>query len=157
MKLEQIRELCVEDGDCLIWKGYTSGVTPMVRHQGKKTGVRRLLLEESAVTVRPGFFVGSTCLNANCVAPEHAVQRTKSQQGKAAAANSNSAAQKAKVAIAARKRARLTMQVAEAIRAEDGTLREAAAKHGVSLEWVRRIRNGEVWRNSANPFGGLMA
>jgi hypothetical protein len=154
MTLNEIKAMCIEDGDCLIWQGYVNGSTPMVRYEGKKVGVRRILLKASGVVVRSPY-VGSRCLNPLCVCPEHAVQRSKEEQGRAACKNSNTADQKVRVALAAKRRAKHPQHVVDGIRSDEGRIRDIAARWGVSPEWARRIRLGTGRAELSNPFAGL--
>ena len=87
--LESLHARCVEEGDCLIWQGYSANNTPQVYmagptsnagHNGRPVSVRWLmaLLEgdaEAAAEQEPGarrgFWV-ATCGVSGCVAPSTA-------------------------------------------------------------------------------------
>jgi hypothetical protein len=43
------------------------------------------------------------------------------------------------------------------IRASSATLKELGVKFGVHLSLIGRVRNGQAWREYANPFSGLGA
>jgi hypothetical protein len=160
--LEKIRDKIVEEGDCWNWTGavQTCGSVPTMNHKGKVGAVRRFILEDQGVELGKRL-ASYTCGNPQCVNPAHtapisrrALQlRLVEEHGYA----SNPVRRK-RLADNARKRAKITAEIAEQIRNGEGTQRERAERFGVSQSVVSRIVLGKGWRTyGGNPFAGLGA
>ena len=129
--LEKIRKHIVEEGECWVWTGAVQsgcGCVPTMNHNGKVGAVRRFILEEQGVVLGKRLAT-YTCGNENCV----------------------------KLADNARKRAKLTLEIAAEIRAAEGTQREIAERFGVSQSVVGRVIRGTGWLTYASPWAGLGA
>lgn len=150
-----------KEGACLVWLGsYTDSGAPGVHHRGKREPVRRLLLQLAGVEVPPGHVVGRTeeCTNPGCICQAHTVVRSLREHLTHVTKGKNETeSSRAKRRIASRKRSRITTEQAQAICSEAGTLKEIAGRYGISFQTVSRIKRGESWRDSGNPFAGLGA
>src|SRR5687767_8625125 len=74
--MESLLARTVEEGECLIWRGYVANKTPQVAHNGKMVTVRRLMLQLQGKD--PKDYCASSCGDPLCVAPHHIVSRSKS-------------------------------------------------------------------------------
>ena len=181
---ELIRQMTVEEGDCLIWQGPADRGRPTfeVRYQdGKRRRVAaRMWLallagdakaqadEARMLAGQPWTSVWvATCGNPRCVAPEH-VQRITQQEhmsraGRSTWANaaSRSVATERIAAVTRKQRGVLTAeQVAQlpALVAHHGTQRKAAAVLGVSqatVSWLLARQRRQALR-PGGVWGGLV-
>lgn len=158
--IDQINARCVDVGDCWEWQGamQACGSTPVVRINQKTIGVRRLLLQHLGVNVR-GKVCTYKCGNPLCVNPEHleAISRKKlSLRLVKETRYTASVLRKSKIAEQARRRAKLTSELACEIKQADGTQRSIALRFGVSQATVSCIKRGKTWKDYTNPFAQLL-
>ena len=162
--IERIRERIVEEGDCWNWNGamQSCGSTPVMRWQGKIGAVRRfVMLEKPYVAVKQKWFATYLCGNPLCVNPQHTgwrdrrtvqLRTTNDQRYQASVVSCK------KIADKARARAKLTVELATAIREAEGGQRQIAERFGVHQATVSSIKRGRTWREyAASPFAGLGA
>jgi len=156
---ESLQARTIEVGDCWEWQGYFGNKVPQVCHGGKMISVRRLFVDLLERGYPEGGYIVTKCDNPACVYPNHLKHLTKQKFSvriaKKAAGNPLRAAK-----VQAHKRAtsaKLTQEIADAIRLSNRPSREEAAKYGVDKTVICRIRAGKSWVNlSGNPFLGLM-
>lgn len=159
--VEFVRTRCTECGDCWEWQGATqegNGNTPMMKHKRRVRPVRRAMLEAIGVKVA-GRLATYKCGNVRCVNPAHleAVTRSvlQSRISKNTRYHSNPATL-AKSAQSRRLRAKLSPELAQRIRDNEGSQRAIAREFGVCQATVGAIKSGRTWRDYSNPFGGLL-
>ena len=160
--IEKIQGHVVEQDGCWIWTGAVQiacGCVPTMNHNGKVGAVRRFILEEQGVVL--GKRVATyTCGNPKCVHPDHTAPATRRavqlRSAKESGYASNPARRK-KLAENARKRAKLSMELAAEIRNAEGTQRQIAQRYGVSQSVVGRVIRGQAWLSYSSPFAGLGA
>ena len=157
--ITQIRKHVVEEGDCWNWTGalQSCGTVPTMNYKRKVGAVRRFILTEQGVDLSKRLAT-YTCGNPLCVNPEHvapatrrAVQRrTTEEQG-----HQGNLVRRKKLADNARKRAKLTPELARQVREADGPQDRIAEQFGVSQATVSVIKRGKTWKDYSNPFAGL--
>ena len=159
--LEYLRERTVEVGDCWEWNGCVQhrGLTPMMRWDGVARGVRRVLAELKGMPVA-GRMTTARCLNRLCVSPDHVQVLTRRQlqirTGKLTGMQS-APTRAYKLAVAARRTAKLTEQQVAEIRAMTGLPQhEIARRYGVAQATVSAIKRGVKWKDYHNPWAQLM-
>jgi hypothetical protein len=158
---ESLLARAVEEGECLIWQGYSIRKTPQVDHEGKMTSVRKLLVTLAGGEIREGSFFGVTCGTVDCICPAHIIQRSPKGQLKAMAKAANSGTVKAqrvrKMTQTRRKLlAKLDMETATVIRNSEESGPVLAERYGITRSLVNRIKRGDQWRDTSNPFAGLL-
>lgn len=160
--IDKVQRFSVHDGDCWRWIGATQGCsTPMMAWKGKVSSVRRFILLDRCVPMK-GFLATVSCGNPLCVNPAHVVRTTRSKLSLEAAANMGAdsrMSKRIKTSQQARKRAKLSMDIARAIRCDARPTRVIAAEYGVAQHTVQDIQAGNTWREYAatsNPFAQLM-
>lgn len=152
----------VEEGECWNWTGamQTCGVSPVMRWKGKTNSVRRLIMLERGPN-QPSMLATYTCTNPLCVHPEHvawAIRRTIQRRTTAEQGHQSDLLRCKKLADKARAKAKLTLELAAAVREAEGVQHEIAARFGISQATVSAIKTGKTWRTyGANPFAGLGA
>jgi hypothetical protein len=151
---------CTECADCLLWTGATDdNGTPQMRLPGSRKvhPARRVLLEAMGKDVK-GRIATTKCDNKACMAEEHVVLWTRKQlqqrNGKKIAGN---VARSAKLAAAAQKRSKLTMEDARMIRSTGMTWREVMERFGVSESTAYDVIAGRHFKDYSSPFAGLFA
>lgn len=178
--LESLRARCVEEGDCLIWQGYSANNTPQVYmagptsnagHNGRPVSVRWLMAlldgdAEAAAEQEPGarrgFWV-ATCGVIGCVAPQHRKRLSKHKMMK----HAQQAAVQDSIGNALRiERIRRTRR-AQAGKVDMATMRAAVASPrpaahvardiGVSKTSVARWRRRAAARVTTGVWGQLIA
>lgn len=160
--VQWVYERCVEVGDCWEWQGATLSVrgnTPVMRWYRQHITVRRMLATLRGMPVE-GRLVTSRCCNEMCVSPEHlqVLTRKQLQQRTARVTQMHlDPARARKLALAARKKSKLTEDQVAAIRAAEGaTQRELAERFNITQASVSAIRRGVKWKDYRNPWLGLM-
>jgi len=154
--LAHLQARTTEEGDCMLWDGYTDRIgSPQWRVGGKCWPARRLLWELTRGPVPAKHQVSAHCGIAGCVHPDHLVCRTRSriQRG---ARRSPATAIRIALTHRAKATARLTPAVVAAIRASDEPGRVLEQRYGLSAGRASRVRSGAVWRDYSNPFAGLL-
>lgn len=152
--LNRILARTIEVGDCLEWQGcFCQGKHPQINlGAGRVAAVRRVLWEVEHGPVPAGLQVGMTCKNWRCVCPEHLAARTRS---KASRGRTRSLQERINIAAGRRTASHLTMDDVRTMRTSDEPVRQLAARYGVTLGYVWRIRRGEAWADTASPWRGL--
>lgn len=138
---------------CMRWAGAIVSGQIMARVDGQKLNVRTELWRlYGKKPLPPGFCVRSVCGDPLCVAREHMVA-----EAHAAAIRNIPRPVHVRAKIAAGKRAnsKITMAVADEIRASTMSERELAEKFGVHPSMVGRIRRGGNWLSYDGPLGQL--
>ena len=150
--LEDLRQRCVIDDitqDCWNYGGGKTGdglpsiwfpplgirTTPGVILCYLKTGKRPA----------PGVVWHRTCDSLLCCNPGHRKAGTRRSQ-MANAAITRSPLERARISVSKRAQSKLTEAAVDDIRSSEDTLAECAARHGISVSHVSRIRRGELWR-----------
>lgn len=64
-------------GPCWPWLGSMSGVTPMIRQDGKTQGARRVIMESIYGSMPDTVQVRQACLGYSCVNPSHTQVKSK--------------------------------------------------------------------------------
>jgi hypothetical protein len=157
--LESLLERTEDIGECMVWKGYSCNRTPQVDNQGQMVPVRRLILGLTGTPV-VGRFIGVKCGTDLCVCPAHITQRSVKTHAKvmARAAASRRAAKATEQLIARRRRddLKLNAEKAREIRESAESGQVLADRYGVSRSLVNKIKRGVYWRDTSNPFAGLI-
>lgn len=153
--LEKLMARTIEDCDCLIWQGGTSGSGhPKLGSQA----VRRLVWSaHHNQELDARRLVSVTCGNAKCINPEHLALTSRVEVSKLVGSRRDVKIRRAaSCARTSQKRfGKLTMAKAQEIRCSDRTGKELAAEHGVSESLISHVRTGRAWV-APNPFGGLL-
>ena len=158
--LERIQTHVIEVGDCWEWQGslQSQSPTPTMNYRNQVKPVRRHLAEAMELNLT-GKVVTYKCGNPLCVHPDHiiAITRKKLQQriAKEQSHQMNPLRRK-KISDRARVHAKLTMELAQAIRDAEGTQREIAKQFGITQATVSVIKRGVTWRDYTNPFTQLI-
>lgn len=159
--LDTITARSVEEGDCLLWQAGTTHGTPALRHDGRVIQVRRYIVEVlQGKTVPKGMLVSTCCENLDCVSPGHIRIFTRAQLQAHTAKRTQFGAdpvRRMRLARAKQAASKLTWDDVRAIRAMDGTDKGIARELGLNFSLVNCIRKHRTWRESNNPFIGLMA
>lgn len=159
--LDTIRERIVEEGDCWLWQAGKSHDTPALRHDGRVIQVRRYIVEVlQGKTVPKGMLVSCRCENLDCVNPDHIRIFTRAQLQAHTAKRTQYGAdplRSMRLARAKQAASKLTWEQVREIRAMEGTDKGIARKLGLNFSLVNCIRKHRTWRESNNPFIGLMA
>ena len=164
MNLDEIRARCVDCGECWHWTGYGGqrGHHPQVKGKdGKVLLVRRLAYAARKGAIGEGLRVVPTCGDPRCINPEHMRTMTESQKGRAAGKRGafSSPARGAKIARARRSApdAKITIEIARAIRESSESGPVLAQRYGINRSRVNQIKRGDAWREyHNNPFAGLV-
>ena len=141
------------DGGCMLWVGALDSRQITTRVDGEKLNVRTELWRlYGRKPLPPGFCVRSVCGDPLCVAREHMFA-----EAHAAAIRNipRPVHVRAKIAAGKRVNSKITMTVADEIRASTLSERVLAEKFGVHPSMVGRIRRGENWLSYDGPLGQL--
>ena len=152
---EDLRTRCYVDPDtsCWIWRGATTQGSPVMW----LPQVRAVLTLGSVLSVLTegrrirGARWRATCNEKLCCNPQHR-KRTNHAALMASFGHRRTPEQVEKCRKAA---IRYPASVVRAIREDDGTLVEIAARHGVSKSYASRVRRQDV-RPEASPFAELL-
>ena len=141
------------DGGCMRWAGAMNSGQIMTRVDGEKLNVRTELWRlYGKKPLPPGFCVRSVCGDPLCVAREHMVAEAHA----AAIRNRRRPVHvRAKIAAGKRVNSKITMAVADEIRASTMSERELAAKFGIHPTMAGRIRRGDNWLRYDGALGQL--
>lgn len=155
--LESIRARCDvhqmdSDDDmpgCWLWSGsVTASGTPRVRHDGKMVSARNLVfLLARGRQVADGHVVRMTCGHACCLYSGHMLEQSRAAMAAENALKAPPLLRSARRAAVVRARTltKLTMEDAREIRLSDEPAADLAARKGVNVAMVRRIRRGTSW------------
>ena len=148
---------CVEDGDCIEWRGSLCNGHPAVRWDGKTVLIRRKLLG----AIPQGKIARATCGNLLCVNKGHIGLSTYKKVALDCAQRGLMSDPMRSAKIAATKRAKcakLTMEFAREVRASDESGAAISRRTGVPQAKISAIRLGKVWRDYGNSIlTGLFA
>ena len=139
---------------CMRWAGAMNSGQIMARVDGKKLNVRTELWRlYGKKPLPPGFCVRSVCGDPLCLAREHMIA-----EAHAAPTRNRPRPVHVRAKIAAGKRAnsKITMTVADEIRASTMSEREIASKFGIHPSMVGRIRRGDNWLRYDGALAQLM-
>ena len=139
---------------CMRWAGAMNSGQITARVDGKKLNVRTELWRlYGRKPLPPGFCVRSVCGDPLCVAREHMFA-----EAHAAAIRNRPRPVHVRAKIAAGKRAnsKITMAVADEIRASTMSERELAAMFGIHPTMAGRIRRGDNWLRYDGALGQLV-
>lgn len=151
---ENLHMFCHDCGDCLLWKlGVNSQGLPCARIDGKRMTVRRYVYEHIyGRSLRNGACVSTRCGNARCLAKNHLLRRTRSQLIKQqyldGMRNTPGEYLRRLRASIERGPAKINMEIARQIRAEQGSQLSIALKYGISRPAVSQIKRGLTWRET---------
>lgn len=151
-----------EIGDCWVWTGAAqkAGGAPVMR-MGKSTINVRPLVYKTLIAdnIRPGNLVITTCGERGCVNPDHLTQTTRKKLQKKLAQHDYHAnpLRREKLRQAALKRSKITQEIADQIRASEGSQREIGLRFGLSQACVSKIMRYESWASPSNIFMRLVA
>lgn len=153
--LDVIKHKTVEVGDCLEWTGYVTKDYgyPFTSLNGGGILVRRLVALRMGMDIKR-FCITNTCGNKLCVAPEHIKMSTRKNVSMASLSKGlHSELSRQKTHIANRKKGKLTLDVANQIRAETGMSKRALGrKYGVTDDTISKVLNQETWKDMSSPF-----
>jgi hypothetical protein len=146
--LDDVRDRCIvdEESGCWIWRGarskgrYPQAWFPLL---GRATTIGRILLhliENRAPKPREVWH--SKCGHPDCCAPAHRRSGNRRSQMRAAKIERN-AITRARIAASRRARSKLSDEQAQIIRESPDTLRELAARYGISKSWASCIKRGQ--------------
>lgn len=152
--LEYLLSNTKEEGNCMVWQGRSYNGCPKCRIDGNSRHVRREVYEQVYGELPARLQVGVKCKTPLCVAPDCLVARTRSAAMKVA---KFTAAGRAANVAAARRRAKLTIEVARQIRASDKPSAVLDRELGLFAGCASRIRTNRSWVDHSNPFAGLGA
>ena len=161
--LAWVKARCVEEGDCWVWQGGTStqGYPKIKRQSLKSKSLRRVVVQLSGRPLLDHQPVATSCREKLCLNPAHLFASSAHRIGKTAAHRGSFSGEKMRTirAVAARnsQNAKLTMEIARLIRASTDSGPVLAKRYGVHRSLILRVRQGKVWRDTANPFFGLGA
>jgi hypothetical protein len=146
-----------EVGECLLWTGSTQWKceTPVLRWGNSCLNVRRLLALADGRDVT-GLMCTTRCGNVRCVLPSHVLIVTRRELQRRVARATCYEARLPALSVAARRRAKLTLEQAREIRAAEGRQRDIAKTYGVSQHTVSMIKRGLMWRDWSSPWAQLM-
>ena len=134
----------VPESGCWLWLGYTEGHGyGHLLVSGVFTPAHRVSWELYKGLIPPGLLVRHKCDTRSCVNPDHLELGT-------AKDNSGDMCRRKRQAHGTRNgSARLTPEQVAAIRADTGTYKETALRHGTTRSHVWNIKHGKKWRENA--------
>ncbi|MDE2100285.1 MAG: hypothetical protein KGL39_23745 [Patescibacteria group bacterium] len=161
MTLDDIKDKCIEEGDCWIWQGYVSEQGyPYSNKRGLVSQqIRRVVVHLSGRDIK-GHNIEATCDNKKCCNPAHLKLSSHSKIAKKAAPSYiNHPVRIEKLRQSKMHLAKLTMEKAREIRASDEPGPVLAARYGVDKSLISSVKRNRAWREvsaSSNPWAGLM-
>ena len=153
--LQIIKSRCAEDGDCWIWQQSLNSMGyPQMCANGKPGQmVRRLAVQLSGRVLKPGYRVVSICAGTKCCNPDHLRLWTSGMVMERAYESGKRSTQaeylKRRQHAVQQGITKLNMELARAIRADEGTHLEVARRLGVHKKTVYEVRRGNTWREAA--------
>lgn len=159
--IESLLARTVEVGPCLEWTGYFRNSTPLVFHNGRVRGVRRVIRELQNKKIIEGVFFGTNCGNPKCVNPDHIAARNQKThvQQMSKKVDYMHPSRLLKLSNSAQVRRKLTDEQLHIILTSDKTRRVLGEEFSVHPSLISRIRQGKAHRMSAarnNPFFRLI-
>lgn len=147
-----------QDGECLVWTGYSHQGQPKAKMGGRNMppfNVRRAVWHAAGQPLRKGHMIRCTCDTPNCVALEHLVQV---RWGTPMVGVKRDPLAVARYAATVRASSKITDEAVAEIRESDKSPKELAEEHGCSQQYIHMIRAGQFRRPlAASPFTGLGA
>jgi hypothetical protein len=154
--LADIRERCVEVGECWEWQGSFSGCgQPRHRLDGKQRKVCHTAFALAGKTWPEGKYLVRKCGNLACVNPAHLEPMTRSEQMKLAASMGKCSRpdQTAARTNGNRARSKYSMELANKVRAmrsENFTLANISEALGVPVDVASKMARGVMWAPTAS-------
>lgn len=153
--IERVTSHAIPVGDCWEWKSAMVKNTPTIMWRGQAQTVRRVIAKEYLNRSLDKMLVTTVCRNPRCVKPEHLLVCTRKKLQALLSKEKRLTpghVVRAKLSVAARRRARLTLEQAQEIRVAEGTQREIATQYGISQATVSAIKSGRIWREYDNQY-----
>lgn len=157
--------------DCCVWTKGTGTNGPDIQkqkeygrvwHRGKVVNVQRAAYEIERANVKPEWILVrdvSICEQELCCNPKHwlamprkELPRHLSRTGQWSRATHSTPA----TIAAARSRAKINMEIAREVRQSEETGAALARRLGLCQSTISAIRRGQIWRDSSNPFAGIL-
>ena len=156
LTMDYLKRRTIEEGECMIWKGYAlEGVYPQMSLDGKSGHVRPIVYRALVGEIPDGHFISTTCKTPLCVNPACLIHQ---MRGKACKGVKKSKISIAKVAkFKQNSSCVLDWEKIEKIRASTESHQAEAMKYGVHRTHISRIRANETWVQRVTPFTGLGA
>lgn len=159
--LEKITANTYEDADCLRWMRGNCNGHPAIRWDGKTKLVRRALWALVNGPIPAGKVIKCTCESKDCVNLEHLELTTYKKIALRCGALGlmSGLLRTAKIAAIKQKtHGKLTLDIADQIRASNKTGVALSAEYGLTQSKVSKIIRGEAWvRPIASHWAGLGA
>ncbi|WP_225783348.1 hypothetical protein [Xenophilus sp. Marseille-Q4582] len=158
--MTSLRNRCIEEGECWLWQGYFGNGVPAVSHGGKMMPVRAVMVDLLGIRVERARYFAPKCGCADCVNPEHIGQYTQAQHmaKMGRKVDSKGPGRRLKLTQHARAtKAKITIEIAREIRLSPEPGPVLAERYGITRSVVGRIRRGEAWADTQNPFWRLAA
>jgi len=153
--IERVTSHAIPVGNCWEWNSAMSKNTPTLMWQGQAQTVRRVLAKEYLNYSIDNMLVTTRCRNPKCVRPKHLLVCTRKELQALLSKEKRLTpghVVRAKLSVAARRRARLTLEQAQEIRIAEGTHKEIATQYGISQSTVSAIKSGRIWREYDNQY-----
>jgi hypothetical protein len=159
---EWVYARCLEDCDCILWQGAVDlGGRPRVTIRVNSKAVthqpRRMVWESAKGPIPPKRYVTITCDNPLCVNADHLALITKAQVISRTAQKPDVQKRRVLAGLKRRESSRLDIETARYIRASDKSGAQLARELALPPTTVSAIRLHKRWRETSNPFAGLMA
>lgn len=153
MTLDEVKDRCEEEGECLLWTGgMASGISPCLKVEGRTSNLRTLLWRGSGKVLLKDEYVGTTCKNPRCVLHLARKKKAKVLVGRTVPADT-----RRRIAMAWKAKSKLSDADVQAIRLSEATHTALSEQFGVAHSTIRKIRAGALRRDYSNPFAGLAA
>lgn len=154
MTLDDIKDRCVEEGECWLWKGALSGGKwPCIWHEGKTVPVRRVVWTlHKGKTIPANVCITPKCDNDLCVCPGCLVGRVGRRAARPATMQ-----RRIRMATSLRAKSRISDEAVMDIRTSGEPLAVLAERHGISYSYADQLRRGVRRRDFSSPFAGLGA
>ncbi len=160
LEMMRLMDRTEELADCLMWTGaVTKAGYPIYKPYCKPCAlVRRAMFELNGGVLDPRVPIVTTCGEKLCINPKHLAKSTIKEVATAAGARGafSSRARSAKIAESKRKRGKLVLEDARAIRLSTEKGPALAARYGVNKSLINRIKSGSAWRDYSSHWAGLM-
>ena len=155
MQLEKIHARCTECGDCLLWQGKTSQAGHPALYG---TTGRRSVWETAFGPIPAGNMVTVTCGQILCLNPDHLKLTNKAEVSRINNARLDVKAKRSASSARTNQRnlGKITMDIAREIRASNKLGKDWAAEIGCSATLISHVRCNRTWKETNNPFAGLM-
>lgn len=144
------------EGGCWLWSSV--GTKPTMCVAGRRYPMRALLAKLMGLKIPKGSHASNVCMDSRCVNPEHIRVRTRSEiLAIAYHADPHRPIAVMRAAQTRRSNGKLTPEIVREIRASENSQMTLARKYGISKTHVRRIANGDAWReHGMSIWAGLL-